>query len=104
VGTGKAALKRGKMTSKMQRVLSSMGYETEEFRSTPINEADLDWADKVVCMGNPHIKRIEEEFPQYTHKVEMWKIMDPHFSKGEENHRMVAEQIRDLVFFHFSPQ
>ena len=104
VGTGKTALKRGKMASKMRRVLESMGYNPEGFRSTPINEEDLKWADKVVCMGNPHVRRIEEEFPQHAHKIEVWKVMDPHFSKGEEDHRMVAGQVRDLVLLHFSPQ
>jgi len=52
-------------------------------------------------MSKVHITRINENFSVDTDKIANWEVIDPFFHKGEEVHRSVAHQIKELVFRHF---
>lgn len=85
----------------MREVLVEMGYCGDSHRSQGISRELLQWADKVVCMGNVHERFIQEHFPEFTSKVTNWLIKDPHFAQGTREHRVVAEQLKELVLQHF---
>lgn len=85
----------------MRVVLEEMGYDPWQHRSQGVSEELLEWADRVIVMGNVHQKYIANNFPHYSDKVENWKIDDPHFSKGSEVHKRVAAEIENLVLKHF---
>lgn len=78
-----------------------MGYDPLKHRSQGITEDLVEWADRIVVMGNVHQKYIAKHYPQYLDKVENWKIDDPHFSKGSEVHKRVAAEIENLVLKNF---
>lgn len=100
-GTGKVAPLNKKMPKKMRDVLVEIGYDGSNHRSQGITRELLEWADQVVCMGNVHARFIVEKFPEFSHKVENWRVDDPHFATGTEKHREVASQIESLVKKHF---
>jgi protein-tyrosine-phosphatase len=85
----------------MRLALEELGYDPSNHRSQGITEELLQWADKIVVMGNAHEKFIAEHYPQYSTKVTNWQIKDPHFATGNELHREVARQIQQLVQLNF---
>jgi protein-tyrosine-phosphatase len=89
------------MAPKMRRIMAEMGYSGEEHLAKPYDQTLLDWSDLIVCMSKVHITRINENFSVDTDKIANWEVIDPFFHKGEEVHRSVAHQIKELVFRHF---
>lgn len=85
----------------MRKVLIELGYDPNTHRSQGVSLELLDWADKVVVMGNAHIKFLSTYFPVFMNKVENWNIKDPHFEPGCEVHKQVAIQIRDRILTQF---
>lgn len=89
------------MARKMRDALAELGYDGNDHRSQAISGDLLEWADAIICMGNVHEKFIAENFPEHSTKVENWRVKDPHFAKGEEEHKVVAKQLKELVLHHF---
>ena len=81
----------------MLLALQEIGYDGSNHRSQGISENLLSWADIIVCMGNVHVKRIEADYPQHSHKVSNWLIDDPHFATGMDKHRAVTKEIEQKV-------
>jgi len=100
-GTSKQAVDRSRMAPKMRRVLAEMGYSGEQHIAQPYSQDLLDWADQVICMSHLHVDRINKNFSVDPLKVRNWNVEDPFRHKGEEVHRAVAQQIKELVFHHF---
>lgn len=101
-GTGKVAPLNRKIPRKMLLALEELGYDGTTHRSQGISEDLLQWADKIVVMGNVHEKYVAEHYPQYSSKVTNWLIKDPHFATGMELHRAVAQQIREQTYLQFA--
>ena len=85
----------------MRLALEELGYDSSAHRSHGIDSELLEWSDVIVVMGNVHEKFVAEHYPDQLSKVSNWLIKDPHFASGMDLHRMVARQIRDLVYLHF---
>ena len=86
----------------MRIVLEELGYDPNNHRSQNISENLLSWADKIICMGNVHVKHIVEHYPEYSQKVNNWLIDDPHFATGTDKHREVARQIQNQIYIQFA--
>ena len=100
-GTGKVAPLHRKIPRKMRLALEELAYNPNDHRSQGLTPELLEWADQIVCMGNVHVKRIAEQYPQYNNKVINWLIDDPHFATGVEKHRAVTKEIEIKVLNHF---
>jgi protein-tyrosine-phosphatase len=85
----------------MRLALEELGYDPNNHRSQGITEELLQWADKIVVMGNAHWKFIEQHYPEHLTKTTNWNIKDPHFALGNELHRAVAKEIEHLVQLNF---
>jgi protein-tyrosine phosphatase len=101
-GTGKVAPLSYKIPNKMLLALGELGYDGSNHRSQGLTLELLEWADSIICMGNVHVKRIETDHPQHSHKVTNWLVKDPHFAVGNELHRAVAKQIQEQVYLQFA--
>jgi protein-tyrosine-phosphatase len=86
----------------MRLILEEMGYNPDNHRSQGISEDLLQWADEIICMGTVHMNCIADQFPKHLPKVSEWLIKDPHFAKGDELHREVAQQIACRIKTTFS--
>lgn len=100
-GTGKVAPLSRRIPRKMRLALEELGYDPNTYRSQGITEELLQWADKIVVMGNVHERYIANNYPQHSAKVTNWLVDDPHFATGIEKHRAVAKQIEELVISRF---
>ena len=85
----------------MCKAVAELGYDGHSHRSQAITKELLEWAEVIVCMGNVHEKYINLHHPECATKSMNWNIKDPHFAKGNEEHKAVAKQVRDLVLHHF---
>jgi protein-tyrosine-phosphatase len=100
-GTSKATQTSPRMAPKMRRIMREMGYDGESHLGKPCDQRLLNWADLIVCMSHKHVSFIDKHFEVEMSKVVNWDIVDPFFFKGDEVHRKVAHEIRELVFLHF---
>lgn len=89
------------MPLKMRKAVAELGYDGDPHRSQAITKELVDWADIIVCMGNVHENYINQHYPEHSWKAMNWQVKDPHFAQGDEEHKSVAKQIRELVFHHF---
>jgi protein-tyrosine-phosphatase len=101
-GTGKGAPLNKLMAKRMRTILSEMGYNPEGFRSRGVNAEDVAWADKIIVMGNAHLKYFSERYPEVNDKIELWPIQDPHFAQGTAVHQAVATEIEKRILGQFS--
>lgn len=90
------------MAKRMRNVLSEMGYDPEGFRSRGVNSEDVKWADQIIVMGNAHLKYFNEHYPEVKDRITLWPIPDPHFARGSEAHKSVAEEIKQRILGQFS--
>jgi len=90
------------MAKRMRTILSEMGYNPEGFRSRGVNAEDVAWADKIIVMGNAHLKYFSERYPEVNDKIELWPIQDPHFAQGTAVHQAVATEIKKRILGQFS--
>jgi len=87
----------------MVNYLSQIGVPSEKFASRPITKEDVDSADLILVMEKPHLRIIEDQWPDSKGKVELLgryiaqdgsedNIIDP-FGKSPYYYRLARSQI-----------
>jgi protein-tyrosine-phosphatase len=87
----------------MVNYLSQIGVPAEKFASRPITKEDVDRADLILVMEKPHLRIIEDQWPDAKGKVELLgryiapdgsedNIIDP-FGKSPYYYRLARSQI-----------
>jgi protein-tyrosine-phosphatase len=87
----------------MVNYISQIGVPAEKFASRPITKEDVDRADLILVMEEPHLRIIEDQWPDAKGKVELLgryiapdgsedNIIDP-FGKSPYYYRLARSQI-----------
>lgn len=93
-----------KTTLKMRNSLKEGGFPFEGIRSQALTENLLEWADLVFYMDNGNLKRLTRFDPKHSVKLHPLgellgksSIPDPHFSPGQEQHKLVVAMILEAL-------
>lgn len=93
-----------KTTLKMRNALQEKGFPSDGIRSQPLTEGLLGWADIVFYMDSGNLKRLARFNSQHSPKffplgelIDRRSIPDPHFSAGNEQHKLVIDMLAEAL-------
>ena len=102
ISAGTMVAKQKGMTPEAQESVVILGVDRDDcvnHRARQVSEDLLDKVDKVFCLTQTHLSRLNREFPGYTHKCDTLKkedIQDP-FGKNVLAYRLCSLEISRAI-------
>lgn len=62
-----------------------------------VSEADLEWADIIICMENHHRSKLRRKWSGYSHKMQVWNIPDIYDLLDDELCHILRKKCMDLL-------